>query len=163
MTQPTVADDHIALQKLATEYAYAIDRREWHRLDDVFLPDATIDYTATGGIAASYAVIKEWLPKSLKVFSKTMHLMGNFQFDIDGDTGRGSIACYNPMVIRRLLGGTRHTVVYGIWYHDTYVRTPDGWRIQTRRQEASYTAHVPLWMRLGAAVVARRSPRNPTR
>ena len=104
-------------------------------------------------------MIKEWLPQNLKFFRGYMHLMGNFRFDVDGDSASGVVACYNPMVVRRLLGVGSHTVVFGIWYHDTYLRTPDGWRIRSRTQQASYTAHVPMWMKLGTALMARRNAR----
>jgi hypothetical protein len=147
-------EDHLALQQLATEYANAVDSKQWDRLDKVFGLDSIVDYTATGGIAARYPEIKQWLPKNLKFFQSYMHLMGNFAFEVDGDTATGQVSCYNPMVVRRLLGGSRHTVIFGIWYHDTYIRTADGWRIATRRQESCYSAHVPLWMKLGTAAVA---------
>ncbi|MDM4769954.1 nuclear transport factor 2 family protein [Solimonas sp. SE-A11] len=141
--------DRVALQDLAVEYANAIDARQWHRLDQVFLPDARIDYSATGGIDAPYPEIKPWLAKSLSFFRRHMHLMGNFHFEISGDQATGQVACYNPMVIRNLLGIGTRTVVFGIWYHDRYVRSEQGWRIASRRQELCYTLNMPLWMRIG--------------
>ncbi|PTU30506.1 nuclear transport factor 2 family protein [Stenotrophobium rhamnosiphilum] len=145
--------DRMDLEQLAIEYANAIDQRSWDRLDQVFVADAIIDYTATGGIKGSYAEIKEWLPRTLKFFKSYMHLMGNFQFVIEGDTATGQVSCFNPMLAPSLLGGT-NTVMFGIWYHDTYIRTPEGWRIKTRRQQHSYSFNVPLWMRLATKLVA---------
>lgn len=153
MTTPSPLEDHHALQRLAIEYANAIDAREWDRLDHVFTPDAAIDYTATGGIAGSYAEIKPWLARSMKFFKSYMHLMGNFQFEITGDTATGQVSCFNPMLAPSLLGaGT--TVMFGIWYHDAYVRTPQGWRIASRRQQHCYSFNLPWWMRLGTMLVA---------
>lgn len=154
--------DHAALQALAIEYANAIDRHDWARLDAVFLPDAQIDYTATGGICARYPVIREWLARNLRFFRSHMHLMGNFHFEISGDQAAGQVACCNPMVIPTLLGGSR-TVVYGIWYHDRYVRTPQGWRIAERRQQRCYALNVPLWMQLATWWLARRARRSSSR
>ena len=37
-----------------TSYTRAIDTGDWDRLDAVFTPDASIDYTSTGGIAGAY-------------------------------------------------------------------------------------------------------------
>ena len=145
--------DRIALEKLAIEYANAIDRREWERLDGVFLPDAVIDYTATGGIKGTYEEIRAWLPRTMKFFKSYMHLMGNFQFEIEGDTARGQVACFNPMLAPALTGGS-NTVMFGIWYHDTYVRTAAGWRIKTRTQQHCYSFNVPLWMRIATKLVA---------
>ena len=95
----TADADRQALQTLAIEYANAIDGREWDRLDRVFTPDAHIDYTAMGGIAGSYPEVKAWLPKALRFFKSYMHLVGNFQFAVDGDRARGQVACVNPMVL----------------------------------------------------------------
>ena len=50
--------DRLEIEALLTRYTRAIDTGEWDRLDDVFTPDAQIDYTASGGIAASYAEVK---------------------------------------------------------------------------------------------------------
>lgn len=141
--------DRVALETLAIEYANAIDARQWDRLDSVFLPDARIDYSATGGIDAPYPEIKPWLAKSLSFFRSYMHLMGNFHFEVSGDHATGQVACYNPMVIRNLLGVGTRTVVFGIWYHDRYVRSEQGWRIASRRQELCYSLNMPLWMRIG--------------
>ena len=152
-SQADLLQDRMALEQLAVEYANAIDRRAWDRLDQVFLPDSIIDYTATGGIKDSYPEIKAWLPRTMKFFKSYMHLMGNFQFVIDGDTATGQVSCYNPMLAPALLGGN-NTVIFGIWYHDTYVRTPQGWRIKTRSQELCYSYNVPLWMRLATKLVA---------
>ena len=154
MTQDLAAlQDRMALEQLAIRYANAIDQKAWDRLDQVFTPDAVIDYSATGGITGSYAEIKAWLPRTMKFFRSTMHLMGNFEFVIDGDSATGVVACFNPMIAPSLFGGG-NTVMYGIWYHDRYVRTAEGWRIQTRRQQHSYSFNVPLWMRIATRLVA---------
>jgi hypothetical protein len=156
MTQADLKlQDRIALEDLAIEYANAIDARQWDRLDRVFLADARIDYSATGGIDAPYAEIKPWLAKSLSFFRSSMHLMGNFQFEVSGDQATGRVACYNPMVIRNLMGIGTRTVVFGIWYHDAYVRSAGGWRIAHRRQELCYTLNMPLWMRIGRYLYAK--------
>jgi len=154
MTQTLVdIQDRIALEQLAIGYANAMDQRAWNLLDQIFVPDAIIDYTATGGIKGTYTEIKAWLPRTLKFFKSYMHLMGNFQFVIEGDMASGQVACFNPMVAPSLFGGG-NTVMFGIWYHDTYVRTPEGWRIKTRTQQHCYSFNVPLWMRLATKLVA---------
>ena len=38
--------DRLEIEALLTRYTRAIDTGEWDRLDDVFTPDAQIDYTA---------------------------------------------------------------------------------------------------------------------
>lgn len=151
-------NDHQALVKLVTDYANAIDRRAWDELDQVFTPDAWIDYTAMGGAKGSYPEIKLWLAQALKFFKSYMHLVGNPRFEIAGDRATGQIACFNPMLVPGLFG--RRTVMLGLWYHDTYVRTAAGWRIASRSEEQCYAYNMPWWMRLGIWFAARAEKRK---
>lgn len=145
MSAPT-ADDQAALTHLVTTYAYAIDERDWAKLDQVFTPDAKIDYTAMGGIAGDYPKIRAWLPDALKHFPGYMHFIGNLLFDVNGDQASGKVACFNPMVVPKPEGGS-DTMFLGLWYHDRYVRTKSGWRISERVEKKSYDYNMPMWMK----------------
>lgn len=140
------ADDQIALQRLVTEYAYAIDEREWHRLDQVFTPNAYIDYRAMGGIDGPYPRIRAWLPEALKPFPGYMHFIGNLWFHVVGDEAHGKVACLNPMRVPKPDGGDE-MMLLGLWYHDRYVRTPAGWRISERVEKRSFDYNMPDWMK----------------
>jgi hypothetical protein len=39
--------------------------------------------------------------------------------------------------------GKESVMFVGIWYHDTFVRTADGWRISSRREEKGYMHGLP--------------------
>jgi len=136
--------DRIELQDLVTRYANAIDARAFDRLDTVFAPDAYIDYRAMGGIDGPYPKVKAWLPEALKHFPSFMHFVGNFDFQVDGDSGSGRIACFNPMVVPKPDGGTE-TMFLGLWYIDR--RTPEGWRIVERSEQHCYDHGMPDWMK----------------
>lgn len=60
--------DRLEIQDLLSRYSYAIDDGDWDALDDVFMPDAVIDYSETGGAKGSVAQIKAWLPVAMKRF-----------------------------------------------------------------------------------------------
>lgn len=139
--------DRIELEDLVIRYANAIDRRDFDALDAVFLPDAHIDYRAMGGIEGDYPAIKAWLPQALGSFPSYMHLVGNFDFRIDGDAATGRIACFNPMVVPDPQGGDAETMFLGLWYVDDYRRTADGWRIARRSEEKCYLHNMPDWMK----------------
>lgn len=141
LTAEQIADE-VELRKLVISYANAVDRRDFDALDKVFTPDADIDYSAVGGLKGRYPEVKAWLPGALRNFSAYMHLIGNQEFEINGDIASGQVACINPMVLP-LLG----TVYIAIWYHDRYVRTADGWRICERIERC---CHMPFWMRMAA-------------
>lgn len=148
-------NDHQQLQLLVTEYANALDNKDWDRLDQVFTPDAYVDYSAMGGIRGHYPEIKAWLPNALGIFRNNMHFVGNFQFHIDGDNATGQVACMNPLVLPSLIPKLPRTVVLGLWYHDEYQRTDDGWRISRRNEQKCFALNEPLWMKIGTWIYQR--------
>jgi hypothetical protein len=56
--------DRLEIQDLQVAYSHAIDFKRFDELDDVFTPDAHIDYTVFGGPAGSYPEIKKYLATS---------------------------------------------------------------------------------------------------
>lgn len=142
--------DRLELQQLATEYTYAIDTHDFDRLDAVFMPDAWIDYTEMGGIAAHYPEMKTWLASAMAPFGNCLHMIANLDFRIDGDTATGNIACFNPMESPERPGG-RQVMFMALWYRDTYLRTPQGWRIGARREDSCCNHNIPAEIRASAA------------
>jgi len=140
------AEDQLALQRLVTEYAYAIDERAFDQLDHIFTPDAYIDYRAMGGIDGPYPRVKAWLPEALKPFPGYMHFIGNLWFHVVGDEAVGKVACINPMRVPKADGGDE-VMILGLWYHDRYRRTPQGWRISERVEKRSFDYNMPDWMK----------------
>ena len=119
--------DRLDIEEVLIRYTRAIDTGEWDRLDDVFTPDADIDYTASGGIAAPYAEIKPWLAEMLPIFPRRMHTLGQVDSVVDGDAATVAAYFHNPMVLPQE-EGEGVLVEFGGIYHHELVRTPDGWR-----------------------------------
>lgn len=134
--------DRIEIGDLVVTYADAIDRGDWDALDDVFTPDAVIDYTATGGIRGTLGEIKTFLSQVMGMFTSYQHLTGPVKVELDGDTATGRTICHNPMTISGA-DGVADTMFIGLWYVDRYVRTPAGWRIAERVEERSYVHNAP--------------------
>ena len=126
--------DRLEIQQLLVAYSTAIDTRRFDDLDQVFTPDAYIDYRAMGGIDGQFPDVKKWLSEILPNFPAYSHLIGNFDVrvtrDSTGDTAKSRILCFNPMV----LGDDGQVLFCGLWYDDEFVRTAEGWRM-TRRVE----------------------------
>ena len=140
--------DRLEIQQLLVDYSTAIDTRRFDDLDNVFTPDAYIDYRALGGIDGRFAEVKAWLKTVLPTFPMYFHMIGNFSIKINGDTAQSKIICFNPMVTDNGAGGTQ--VMYcGLWYHDKFMRTPQGWRMCERVEEKCYTDNVPAGMSAG--------------
>ena len=134
--------DRLEIQDLIARYSYALDSRDYDALDELFTPDAVLDYTATGAIKSNLADMKEFVAKAFDLFAGTQHLTTQtmITFSDDGDVAQAKSACHNPMVF----GGdlAPRMMVVGLWYVDTLVRTPQGWRFKERREELLYNTTV---------------------
>lgn len=130
--------DRLEIQDLLARYTYAVDAQDWEVLDRTFTPDADIDYTASGGIRASFPEARAWLAETLPgPFASTMHMLGLPVIDLDGDRAQVLVHLDNPMRMDDGRGGLK-VVELGAVYHDELVRTPEGWRICSLRQELKW-------------------------
>jgi hypothetical protein len=132
--------DRLELIDLMVRYSHAVDSRSWDLFDDVFTPEAIIDYTAFDGPRAPVAEVKAWLASVMPSFPAFQHLVSNPMLTIDGDVATGRTMCFNPMAVARPAGDDGEPRVFfcGLWYLDRFVRTPDGWRIAERSEEKSW-------------------------
>jgi len=134
--------DRLEIHDLIARYSYALDSRDYDALDDLFTPDAVLDYTATGAIKGSLAEMKEFVANAFTMFDGTQHLTTQtmLTFADDGNTAYGKSTCHNPMVF----GGDLKPkmMIVGLWYVDTFVRTPDGWKFKERVEELLYNTTV---------------------
>ncbi|MCU1374952.1 MAG: hypothetical protein JWO68_2238 [Actinomycetia bacterium] len=134
--------DRLEIQDLQVAYSHAIDFKNFDELDDVFTPDAHIDYTVFGGPKGSYPEIKKFLQDTMPMFKSYFHMIATSKVTIDGDTATAVTICHNPMVFP-LPDDGEQVFICGLWYHDKYVRTPAGWRIAERVEEKSYVENMP--------------------
>lgn len=122
-----------------TRYTIAVDTGSWDDLDTVFTPDATIDYSESGGLSSSYVEVKPWLAENLPAFSaKRLHMLGQVAITLTDASADVTVYFHNPMVISDGHGGERVVEVGGL-YHHTFLRTPDGWRSRALREEVVWT------------------------
>ena len=139
--------DRIEIQDLFARYSFAIDERDWAALDNVFTPDAKIDYTETGGVKGSLADVKAWLPTALERFPMFQHMVATTKLTLDGNRATSRTILFNPMVYRAENGGAENggdqVFFIGLWYRDLLVRTDAGWRIAERYEEMGWSHNVP--------------------
>lgn len=121
--------DRAAIQAVLFRYATAVDESRWALLDDVFAPDATIDFTGSGGPAErTLEAFRTWLEGSIGLVPITRHHLSNIVVHVEGDTARSRTYLHNPLAdetgaVFLTIGGT---------YDDRWVRTEHGWRITER-------------------------------
>lgn len=145
---PQELADKLAIQELVFDYSDAIDRKEFDRLDDIFLPDAVIDYTAMGGPRGTYPEIKKFLQEALPNFEEYYHLNANVRTWLDGDRATGRVMCFNPMTVS-MPDGSNQVMFLGLFYDDKYVRTDKGWRFAERTEVRSWGYNIPDFMNTG--------------
>jgi len=140
--------DRLEIHQLLVDYASAIDRKNFDALDSVFTADAYIDYRALGGIDGRYPAIKAWLSQVLPNFPNYFHLIGNTALKLEGDGASASTTCFNPMQVA-LPDGTSQVMFLGLWYHDRFVRTAQGWRMSERVEQKCFDHNVPAAVSTG--------------
>ncbi len=86
--------DRIEIEDLLTRYCRAIDAKDMDLLDEVFVPEAQVDYTSAGGIRGDLAEVKVWLAQALALFPVTQHLVTNVDLVIEGDRCRSRCSLY---------------------------------------------------------------------
>ena len=61
--------DRAEIQDLLVNYIEAIDSRNWDDLDNIFTPDAIIDYTEAGGAKGNLPEIKLYLDRACLLYT----------------------------------------------------------------------------------------------
>ncbi|PTD19306.1 nuclear transport factor 2 family protein [Sphingomonas fennica] len=120
--------DERAIYRQLCRFAEAMDRREWHRLDDVLLEDAEADY-GIGRRFGRAAIVTE-MRSFLDGCGPTQHLLANVVIDVDDDAATSSAYVADMHVG---LGDRAHLTFRTLGdYRDRWVRTAAGWRIAER-------------------------------
>ena len=118
MDQSQIADI-TEIEQLLARYALGMTRDDIDTVIDVFTPDGT--YSAFGD---TYALAD--FPALVAAAPKGLFLTGTPLLELDGEAGTGTghqTLCF--------VDQTTYDMRIG-YYTDTYTRTPQGWRLQTR-------------------------------
>ena len=114
---PTQTDDLVEIQQLLARYAVTITQEDIDGLAAVFTPDGT--YSAFG---ETYSLDR--FPVLVDAAPKGLFMTATPAIQLAGDTATGT----QPLCF---IDHATHDMRIG-YYNDTYVRTPDGWRLKTR-------------------------------
>lgn len=118
--QAAPVDDAQAVAALDLEYQAAVERNDADAMARILADDFTL---VTGrGVAFDKAALLESVRKPLAIYELQREEPGTQKVRVSGDTA---------VVTARLnLKGTRDgkPFDYSLWFTDTYVRTPAGWK-----------------------------------
>lgn len=125
---------------LLYRYARAVDTKDWELYRSVFTDDARIDYSSAGAVVGSRDEVVEWFAANFGVLPWSMHYITNIEIAWSGgDSATVRAMFYNPMQ----LPGMSEMSACGGYYHHEVVRTPDGWRSCSLREENVWFTNAP--------------------
>ncbi|MEN3223946.1 nuclear transport factor 2 family protein [Mycolicibacterium porcinum] len=132
--------EHADISALLYRYARAVDSKDWELYRSVFTEDAQIDYSSAGAIVGTRDEVVDWFAANFGVIPWSMHYITNIEvLDTDGDAATVRAMFYNPMQ----LPGMAEMSACGGYYHHELVRTPDGWRSRSLREENLWFTNPP--------------------
>ncbi len=155
--------DRIEIHDLLVRYARAVDRCDAALFAQVWAPGALVDY---GGGETGAAAWSDDLVARLRHMDRTQHQISNSLVEIDGDEACAETMC--TAYHRFTESGMKLRMVVGGRYLDRLARTPDGWRIASRRYVMDWNETEPSTMQVGEGRFARftalgaRAPHDPS-
>jgi SnoaL-like domain len=131
--------DYIAITRLHSAYADAVNTRAWERLARMFLRDAPMSVdTVTRPVVELNGgeEIATFISSALERFGffefVTLNAFVRFDVDSDADHARARVFMCE---FRQERGSRDFSRAFGV-YHDDYRRTPDGWRFAARKYQS---------------------------
>jgi 3-phenylpropionate/cinnamic acid dioxygenase small subunit len=132
------------IEALLHRYARAVDTKDWELYRSVFTADARIDYSSAGAVVGTRDEVVDWFAANFEVIPWSMHYITNVEvLAHDGDTATVRAMFYNPMQ----LPGMSDMSCCGGYYHHEVVRTSDGWRSRSLREENVWFTNRPATAR----------------
>lgn len=129
MAAPSV-EDRLELERLIDQYGHAVHEKDADLWGAVWADRDDCHWDLAGPTFDGKSTIVEFWKKAVANFGWIWHVTPLKWHDVDGDEATG--ICYVREEFTRA-DGARGSLTAR--YHDRYVRTPDGWRVLSRRLE----------------------------
>ena len=127
----TSAEAHHQVMSVMTRYATSVDVKDLDRYATCFAEDLKVYGYGSETIVGRDRYL-DYVREALTNYSRTQHLLGNFEIDVNGD--EASMRSYVQAMHVPLADPEKVFVLWAI-YDDRLIRTPDGWRITEHRLE----------------------------
>jgi 3-phenylpropionate/cinnamic acid dioxygenase small subunit len=117
----------IEIHQLLNQYGHIVDAQEWDRFDELFLPDAVLDYTGVRAPAPLYGLdaIKDY-------FRDANHPSAHHVTNIVVTEQAGEVRVHSKFLAPYTRPSHDPRRWYGGDYEDVVARTPEGWRFARR-------------------------------
>lgn len=129
-------NDRFAIADLYDRQLAAAEAWDFALYDTTFAPDAEIDLSDFGVPKQPYPAYRAWLASLAPSMPRAQRITGGLRLSLRGDeaTTRVPVVCY----VTVLRDGVPAQTTTGLFYNDVLRRTPEGWRIVTRREELGW-------------------------
>lgn len=127
-------EDEMNLKRLVDTFANLADVRDFDGQMQLFTDDAVVETYIGETLFAKMkgrAEIKQVFTSFTAAFPQMFHMNGQFSVSLAGDRATAVHYC-TVTLIGSTDAGTNSMNSNGVVYHDDYVRTPEGWRIEKR-------------------------------
>lgn len=117
------ADDAAIVAKLDTAYQAAVERNDWQTMDRILHPDFVL--VIGNGTAFTREQLIDSARNPIAVYEKQVEMPGTQKVRLFGtDTAVVTALLW----LKGTRDGGKTAFDYKLWFSDTYVRTPDGWK-----------------------------------
>lgn len=139
----TELDDRQQITEVLNDYFFALDSRRSDIMDSIFTSTATYEFASDDGRRGPQPIrsfLTTWLD-GMEYFARSSHSMSNVHIVLAGDQAESEMHAVVHLVDRHAEPG--QIVIRGIHYRDYLRRTPDGWKIDSRRHRVLWLSIVP--------------------
>lgn len=128
-----------AIKQVKYRYLRALDTKHWDDFADTLTEDVIGDYGESLGEEHHFtdrATLVEFMRTSMPAGVITEHRVTHPEIDIDGDEATGIWYLQDKVIVADI----NFMLVGAGFYHDTYRRTADGWKISKTGYDRTYDA-----------------------
>lgn len=125
-----------AIYDTMVRYATVTSIRDWDRWLECFTPDATCDYTSSGGVAGTAAEARAWLEPTMAGFDALQFIVSNVTYCFMDDGRCGTRAEFQTVM--RLPGDKPMFIRAGGHYDDVFADVDGQWLLAERVERLRY-------------------------
>lgn len=126
-----ILEDRQEIAALVAAYGRLVDDRDWDAVEMLYAPDSVFD--TVGGRITGRKAVRDYYEQRTNQFGPTYHYPHSHEIFLDGDDAAHGIVCAHAE-----LAIDGDTVWIALRYHDSYVRTNEGWRFRERKVNFLY-------------------------
>jgi hypothetical protein len=142
MTPQEFADIE-AVKQVKYRYLRALDTKRWDDFADALADDVVGDYGSSVGEEHHFTNrvdLVNYMRKSLGPAVITEHRVTHPEITVSGDEASGTWYLQDRVIVADF----NFMLIGAAFYHDTYRRTDDGWKISATGYERTYEATMSL-------------------